>query len=40
MYFEEGMIAQKDGKDATGYQAKDDNENKPIVVQPITGMYC
>ncbi|CDH50346.1 hypothetical protein RO3G_06967 [Lichtheimia corymbifera JMRC:FSU:9682] len=38
MYFEEAMITQKDGKDATGYQTKDENDNKPIVVQPITGM--
>lgn len=38
MYFEEAKISQKDGKDAAGYQTKDENENKPIIVQPITGM--
>ncbi|KAI7886568.1 hypothetical protein K492DRAFT_203105 [Lichtheimia hyalospora FSU 10163] len=38
MYFEDAKIAQKDGKDATGYQTNDENDNKPIIVQPITGM--
>ena len=39
MYFEDAKIAQKDGKDATGYQTNDESDSKPIIVQPITGTH-